>query len=249
MINTVRDARYYPSTMHHTRLTADSDDVFNGTDLEKIQADGWLLVQAVTDNTDGTIECNQLSGSRLNVPNNIPVLNAGVYPAMDKLPFYKVWCPAGSSPTIGYNEVSGTIVDIIGLYFRGRKNPVAVNTPDITVCVSGIADTTANVLNGTDLEDISWPGTLVVWAASSVGDSQIQIGQMGHKPGRYSTIPLALSGVGIDITLLPAMKCYCPHGEPVVSITEVSAMACIVVASYFVDWKKVNESYPHNPFI
>ncbi len=248
MINTVRDPRYYPSIVHHMTLAADNTDCFNGTDLEKIPTDGWLLTQIVSDNTDGTYEVQQL-GKKPGTTQNIPVLNAGVYQALDKLPCYKTWVAAGQSPIVAYDEVSGSIADLTGMFYRGRKNPVAINAPDILVCKSAITATTSNVLEGTDLEDISWPGTLIVWATANTATEQIQIGQMGHKPGRYNLIPHYGAGVGLDISSLTPMKAYCPNGEPVIAITEVGTCIAIIMAAYYVDWRKVNEPYPHNPFI
>lgn len=242
MIVVPYDKRMNPVTRQDVFLSADKidgDGVFENTDLVRAPVDGYLLVNAlVTATGDSKIYVPQLCHQE-NRYSNIPVLNAALFPAWDKIPSYKIPVRKGESKRVLYDEVSDTLGLFSGAFYAGRKNPVAMNTPDILVIKQLSADAT-NVLDDTDLDNPGLPGWLYVWGSSSVQDTRIQIQQAGHNTGNYSLLPTVGSGLGVDCSAYPPYKTYVPATRtPVITIDEVSAATITIVAAFFVDRPKV----------
>lgn len=245
MISTPAQMNLYPDIKVIKHFTADKttgDGVFEDTDLVRIPWSGWLLVNVTTTATgDSLLYVPQLRHQE-NRSNHIPVLNAGVAPACDQMLSYKIWVEKGDTPRILFDEVSDTATCVLGAFFKGRKNPVGKNTPDVLV-VKQVAATTQNVLADTDLEDFPFPGYLLVWSSSDQVDSQIQINQAGHQTGNYSLMPSYASGLSVDISKYPPFKTYVPStGNPTVTVTEVTSMASLVVCAFYVDWANVPQN-------
>lgn len=237
--------RLYPNLNVLTHKTADcltGDGVFADTDLVRIQKSGWLLVGAtVTGTGDSLLTVPQINHQDGRT-NNIPVAGAGVAPANGSFPMYKVWVEKGMTPRIMYDEVSDTAACFTGYFFAGRKHPVGINTPDILV-VKQLAATIQNALVDTDLEDCPFPGYLLVWSSSDQVDSKIQVNQDSHQPGNYSLMPTVGAGLNVDIQQHAPLKTYVPAtGNPTITVTEVTGMAALIVAAFYIDWSNVNQS-------
>lgn len=221
------------------------DGLFADTDLVRIPYNGWLLIN-VTCSANAQANPSQVAVPQINhVENNfsfVNVLEAGVAPDFLALPNYKIWIEKGMTPRILYDEDTNGVAFATGAFFRGRNNPVGLNTPDILVYKS-IAATAQNVLVNTDLEDCPFPGWLLVWASSNAADDTLQIGQAGHQTGMTNSIPTFAGGLAVDISHTPAHKMYVPAtGNPTVTVNVASGTEVLICAAFYIDWQNVNQS-------
>lgn len=255
MIVSPRDTRYSPDIkVINENITADmltGDGVFADTDLVRIPYDGYLIVNAVCNASGGAftnlIYIPQIHHQE-NRSSDVPTLNGGTMPDVLHMVNYKIPVHKGDTPRVLYDEGDATIATIAGYFYRGmnRKainNPVAYNTPDVTVVCQSTA-THQNILEGTDLEDFPMPGVLLIWAGSDTVSNTIQIMQKGHQTGNTSDIPIFASGFAADCSN-PPYKMYVPAtGNPTVTITNAvpATNVVTVVASLYVDWANVSPS-------
>lgn len=249
MIIAPRDPRMSPDIKVVVNLTADAltgDGVFADTDLIRIPYDGFLMVNAVVNsNNDNLIYVPQIHHQE-NRSNGIPVLGAGIAPDVQRMVNYKIPVHKGDTPRVLYDEVSGTAACFGGYFYRGLNlqkinNPVALNTPDVTVVKLVAGASYQNVLEDTDLEDFPLPGMLLVWASCATQDATIQIMQKGHQTGNTSAIAEYANGLACHCNENPPFKMYVPAtGNPTVTITNPSTSQICVVASLYVDWSSVS---------
>ncbi|KKL53335.1 hypothetical protein LCGC14_2276440 [marine sediment metagenome] len=86
--------------------------------------------------------------------------------------------------------------------------------------------TTADVLAGTLLDQPGVPGVYTIWAASTVGDTTITVRQGGRTVVDAAVVVLrANSEIREDEDTFFQMLSR-TGGRPVITITEVTAMAC-----------------------
>jgi len=91
-----------------------------------------------------------------------------------------------------------------------------------------LAATTADVLAGTLLDQPGVPGVYTIWAVSTVGDTTITVRQGGRTVVDAAVVILrANSEIREDEDTFFQMVSR-TGGRPVITITEVSAMACRV---------------------
>lgn len=237
--------KLFPDIKVITTKAADTltgDGFFADTDLVRIPFSGWLLTQLVVSATGDSLVYVPQIGHQENRSNHMPVINSGAAPAIGTYPMYKIWVEKGMTPRILYDEVSDTVATGIGLFFKGRKNPVGMNTPDILV-VKNITATTQNCLESTDLEDCPFPGYLLVWTSAAVNTTQIQIQQAGHQTGNYSLSPIVGSGLNVNIFENAPFKYYVPAtGNPTVTATLAGSDNLHMVAAFYIDWGNVPQS-------
>lgn len=237
MLQLANQSNTHPDIKVIVQITADmltGDGIFANTDLMRIPEDGWLIVNVVGDNVAHELYIPQLNHKE-GVANAVPVLNSGILPDELKMINYKVKCPAGSSPACMIDLNTGSAACALGMFYRGRDNPVALNTPDIVVA-KAVTATTANVLDGTDLEDVPYSGFLYTWVMSDQVDSQVMIRQRNHRTGNYSLAPSDGAGLSVDISKVsPFKERIMKGGQPTVSILEVTGMAMFVVCAFFID--------------
>lgn len=251
MIVAPRDPRYTPDikvvvTTDATMSTGDG--VFADTDLIRIPYDGYCMVNALCSVGGNDIELMQVH-HQPGRTNHIPVLEAGLYPNTIKMVNYKIPIHKGETPRILYTENNAGTACFLGAFFRGMNrtkinNPVAFNTPDVTVVVKTTTNH-ANILDDTDLEDFPLPGRLLVWASSDDDISTIQVMQRGHQTGNQIRIPVYAGGLAVNCSGEPAYKTNVPAtGNPTITITNGDDGTDIitVVASFYVDWGKVSPS-------
>lgn len=250
MIVIPRDPRMSPDIKATKIVTADAltgDGVFADTDLVRIPYDGFLMVNAVAsaDTNGGLLYVPQIHHQE-NRYCSVPVLGAGIAPDIVNMVNYKIPVHKGDTPRILWDEADNITCCFTGYFYRGmnlRKvnNPVAFNTPDVTVALNVAGANYTNVLEGTDLEDFPLPGMLLVWASCATQDAEIQVQQKGHQTGNHSDIPEWANGLACQCGYDAPFKMYVPAtGQPVVTITNPSTSECFIVASMYVDWASVS---------
>lgn len=240
VINVLKDSFMHPDIKVGVQITASmntGDGIFAGTDLMDLPDDGFLLVNITGDAVGNVVEIPQLN-HHPTYTNATPVVNAGTAPALKSIPCYKIRAKKGSKP-VCMITLSGSNAYALGMFFRGRNNPVGLQAPDIMVCKALTADS-ANILEDTDLEDPGYPGWIYTWMTSDQVDGQIQIRQRNYKTGHYSLIPTLLSGLAIDCEDDASHKEYVRQGgEPSVTYNEVTNGNAFLISCFYVD-RRIN---------
>lgn len=240
IINCLKDSFLHPDIKVGVQITASmntGDGVFAGTDLMDLPDDGFLLINITGDNIANVVEVPQLN-HHPTYTNVIPVINSGKAPALKSIPCYKIRARKGSKPVVMVT-MTGSNAYALGMFFRGRNNPVGMQAPDIMVVTHETADN-ANLLEDTDLEDPGYPGWIYTWAGSDQVDGQIMVRQRNYKTGHYSLIPVYSSGLTVDCEDDASSKEYVRQGgEPSVTYNEVTAAACTFLSCFYVD-RRIN---------
>lgn len=239
MLNLTNQSRLHPSINVKVQVTADmitGDGVFDNTDLMRLTRAGHVLVHAVGDDIAHTIEVPQMN-HQPNYTNHIPVIESGIAPAQLKIPSYKIFCPAGSSPVVLVDLTTGTNVFIEGSFYPlqrdGSPSIVAQNTPDILV-FKKIATSAQNILEDTDLEYPPYGGITLCWSMSDNVDNQIAVRQRNYRAGNYSLIPSDGAGLSVDISKQDPIKQLTPKGgQPAITVTNSGTDPIFVCAAFF----------------
>jgi hypothetical protein len=236
-----RESFLHPDIKVGVQVTASmntGDGIFADTDLMDLPEDGYMLVNITGDAVTNTVEIPQLN-HHPTYTNPTPVLNAGLAPAMKSMVCYKIRAKKGSKP-VCMLTLAGSNCYALGLFFRGRQNPIGYQAPDIVV-TKKLTASAANVLEDTDLEDPGYPGWIYTWVSSNQADTQVAIRQRNYKTGHYSLAPTYAAGLACDCDDDAAWKEYVRQGgEPSVTVTEDSEMAAFLVSAFYVD-KRVPE--------
>ena len=91
-----------------------------------------------------------------------------------------------------------------------------------------LAATTADVLSGTQLDQPGVPGVYTIWAASTVGDTTVTIA-LGGRTVVNSAVVVLRANSEIREDEDPFFQVLSrTGGRPVITVTEVTAMACRV---------------------
>ncbi len=236
---------HVPYTTYAETFAATQADIFDGTDFEKINNYGWILIQATTVNVADTISIPQAGPKGFT--NHMPLIGAvtGAAPEWGRFPPYIIWNRPNQKNKIDLT-LTGAVTHISAIFIKTKPSnkplwyhPAVINQPDIIMFKHLGADGTSDLLAGTCLEDVGMKGQLLVYASSDqsggVAAQYIEPhGMQGHHANHNSILPDMLGGMGVWTSNQMPYRIPKARAEtPVIEINDPgSEVACALVEFY-----------------
>ncbi len=237
---------YYPSQVWGDYIAADATDILDGSDIDRVNAYGWLLCWAWTDTLTDTIDFPQYKHE---YPNHMPYGTIGQGAAgemcdISKIPAYKRYVVPNEKVRIDITQSGGTGATYVWCaFYQTQKSatpvphPIADSHPDVLMCVHS-ANAITDGLANSDIERCGKAGEILAWASSqndtAAGTCHVEAAQRGHRVNNQFQVPDASAAVGqVDISSMPPMRIKKDEQTtPIITLSDGGTVQTLVAGLY-----------------